>query len=419
MIRSFTSGHPGCALLVCSLAALSAVPIHAAGAQGLYQPRPVRRAFAQGTRAPDGRPGPGYWQNRARYSMTLAVAPPNRTVTGSEQISYFNNSPDTLRSVVIRLIVNIHKPGAPRAGGAGDDYLTTGVHVDRFSVNGQARPWSDEGVFTVRAVNLPAPLLPHDSLRLEFDWHYDMSRRAGREGAIDSTTFFLAYAYPRVSVYDDYNGWDTTPFNDGRSSTAISTTTTSPSRCRPTSSCGARARWPIRPKCCSRRCSSAFRRRSHPISVIHVATARCPGQGGHSTAAGERLALHGSQRARHGLRPERSLRLGCRERRGRRCRAPSRERAGRLQRHRGRLSSHGSLRESRPRLALAQVAGCALSLREDDGGAGARRDGVPDDGQRRELSRHDVFAPGRRARDRSHLFPVLHGDQRDPLRVHG
>jgi hypothetical protein len=29
---------------------------------------------------------------------------------------------------------------------------------------------------------------------------------------IDSTTFFLAYFYPRVSVYDDYEGWDRTAF---------------------------------------------------------------------------------------------------------------------------------------------------------------------------------------------------------------
>ena len=31
---------------------------------------------------------------------------------------------------------------------------------------------------------------------------------------LDSTTFFLAYFYPRVAVYDDYNGWDTMDFTD-------------------------------------------------------------------------------------------------------------------------------------------------------------------------------------------------------------
>ena len=33
---------------------------------------------------------------------------------------------------------------------------------------------------------------------------------------IDSTTFYLAYFYPRVAVYDDYNGWDTLPFFDAQ-----------------------------------------------------------------------------------------------------------------------------------------------------------------------------------------------------------
>jgi hypothetical protein len=53
-----------------------------------------------------------------------------------------------------------------------------------------------------------APLAPNDSVRIVFDWHYEVSRLSGREGAIDPTTFYLAYFYPRVAVHDDYNGWD-------------------------------------------------------------------------------------------------------------------------------------------------------------------------------------------------------------------
>ena len=33
---------------------------------------------------------------------------------------------------------------------------------------------------------------------------------------IDSTTYYLAYFYPRVAVYDDYNGWDTMDFTDAQ-----------------------------------------------------------------------------------------------------------------------------------------------------------------------------------------------------------
>ena len=210
---SFLSHRPF--LARASVAACLAVPLFTnPPPRPLYMPRAIARAFARGTRSPDGRPGAGYWQNHGRYSITLSAAPPDRTIRGSEQISYANNSPDTLRNLVVKLLLNIHKPGAPRAGGAGDDYLNSGVHVDAFAINGQAQAFPEQGVFTWQRVRLPAPLLPHDSVRLAFDWHYELSMQSGREGMIDSTTFYLAYFYPRVAVYDDYNGWDTMDFTD-------------------------------------------------------------------------------------------------------------------------------------------------------------------------------------------------------------
>ncbi len=186
-----------------------------AAAQSLYMPRTIERAIANGTRSLDGRPGPNYWENHGRYTIDVTVMPPDRTIKGSEQIVYANNSPDTLRALVFKLFLNIHKPGAPRDGGAPADYLTSGVHVDAFSVNGTATPWQDSPrSFTWQPVRLAAPLAPHDTVRLSFDWHYEISKQAGREGMLDSTTYYLAYFYPRVAVYDDYNGWDTMDFTD-------------------------------------------------------------------------------------------------------------------------------------------------------------------------------------------------------------
>ena len=199
-----------------SLLALVAMAFTPAGAQEpLYLPRAVKQAYAKGTRAPDGRPGAKYWQNRARYDIRVTALPPNRTVRGSEDITYFNNSPDSLASLVIKLFANIHKPGAPRNGGVSERYLTSGTHIDAFSVNGARIPWTDDPtVFTWQRVPLPKPLAPRDSVRLSIDWHYDVSLESNREGMIDSTTWFLAYFYPRVAVYDDYNGWDTMDFTD-------------------------------------------------------------------------------------------------------------------------------------------------------------------------------------------------------------
>jgi len=178
-------------------------------------PRNVKAAFRKGTRSPDGRPGAAYWQNHGRYNIAITALPPDRTIRGSEQIVYMNNSPDTLRNPVIKLFLNIHKPGAPRVGGASPEYLTSGVRVDSLAVNGVATAWEcNDNCFTWQRVRLASPLLPHDSLRLAFKWHYDVSKESGREGMLDSTTFFLAYFYPRVAVYDDYNGWDTMNFTD-------------------------------------------------------------------------------------------------------------------------------------------------------------------------------------------------------------
>lgn len=191
---------------------------HTAAAQTpLYMPRDIKAAYAKGTRAADGRPGPRYWQNRARYDITVQTAPPARDVRGREQIVYTNNSPDTLKQVVFRIIPNIHQPGAARDGDAAPAYLTEGVQIDSFAVAGQAQdPKTWRGPATAKVVRLPRPLLPHDSVRFSVAWHYNVSEQSGREGAIDPTTYFLAYCYPRVAVYDDYNGWDRLPFVDSK-----------------------------------------------------------------------------------------------------------------------------------------------------------------------------------------------------------
>jgi hypothetical protein len=184
-----------------------------ATAQELFMPRDIQAAFKKGTRSMDGRPGKNYWQNRGRYSIDITAMPPDRTIRGKETITYFNNSPDTIRNPSIKLFLNIHKPGAPRNGAAGADYLTEGVSVDQLKVNGENRPFNND-VFTNTSVRLPKPLAPHDSVQLDFEWHYNVSVQSGREGMIDSTTFFLAYFYPRVAVFDDYNGWDRMTFMD-------------------------------------------------------------------------------------------------------------------------------------------------------------------------------------------------------------
>ena len=185
-------------------------------AQGLYVPRNVLEAYKNGTRSTDGSPGKNYWQNTANYVINVKVNPPSKTVRGTETIIYTNNSPDALKNLVMKLILNIHKPGAARQSAASENYLSTGIIIDKFTENGVEKKLKDAGANTSLRVALSKPLASKSTVVVTFDWHYDVSEESGREGKLDSTSFFLAYFYPRVSVYDDVHGWDWMTFTDAQ-----------------------------------------------------------------------------------------------------------------------------------------------------------------------------------------------------------
>ena len=179
-----------------------------AGAQTLTMPPEIQKAYANDTRSLSGKPANKYWQNHGRYTISLTVMPPDNTIRGVEQITYFNNSPDTLRNLNMKLIVNVHRSG----GRSGVADTSAGIKVDEIKIRGVKTPWdNNEAITTNQMVDLSEPLMPHDSIKLDIAWHYNLSHRPGRDGVIDSTSFYIAYFYPRISVYDDYKGWDIQP----------------------------------------------------------------------------------------------------------------------------------------------------------------------------------------------------------------
>jgi hypothetical protein len=183
-----------------------------AGAQTLTMPPEIQKAYDNGTRSLNGKPGKKYWQNHGRYSISVTVMPPDNTIRGVEQITYINNSPDTLRSLNMKLIENVHRGGGRR----GVPDTAASLKLDDFTAGGVKIAWDNHADTTTnQLVDLPQPLLPRDSVKLGITWHYSLSHSHSREGVIDSTSFYLAYFYPRVSVYDDYKGWDTQPHTGG------------------------------------------------------------------------------------------------------------------------------------------------------------------------------------------------------------
>ena len=59
----------------------------------LYIPRNIQKAYENGTRSYDGKPGPNYWQNGSDYKIKAEVNPETSILSGTETITYHNNSP--------------------------------------------------------------------------------------------------------------------------------------------------------------------------------------------------------------------------------------------------------------------------------------------------------------------------------------
>lgn len=177
-------------------------------------PRNIKKAYQNGTRSVTGAPGPNYWQNSGVYDIQETIHPDTKSISGTEKIVYSNNSPDTLKMLAIRFVNNIHKPQSPRSGFYGKDFLDSGLHISSFKIDGNTYDINSDGWSTVNAVRLKSVMMPHSTATLEIVWDYPLSKQSGREGQIDSASFYCAYSYPRVSVYDDYNGWDMIPHSD-------------------------------------------------------------------------------------------------------------------------------------------------------------------------------------------------------------
>ena len=61
------------------------------------------------TRSASGQPGPEYWQNRADYQLSAKLNVANNEITGTDILTYTNNSPDKMSFVWMLLDQNLFK----------------------------------------------------------------------------------------------------------------------------------------------------------------------------------------------------------------------------------------------------------------------------------------------------------------------
>ena len=197
-------------------------------------------------RTASGAPGVKYWQQRADYNIKCDLDEKNLKLTGSETITYYNNSPDPLDYIWLQLDENEHSnkdnadyqsSSAMPKGGAGVQQL------ERAEISNQDNGYGDKISSltdalgkklpyvvnkTMMRIDLPAPLKPGQKYVFNVNWSYKISDRmalGGRGGyeyfpADGNYLFTMTQWYPRLCVYSDFQGWQNHQFT-GRGEFAL------------------------------------------------------------------------------------------------------------------------------------------------------------------------------------------------------
>ncbi len=196
-------------------------------------------------RTASGAPGPKYWQQRADYNIKCELDEKALRLTGSETVTYFNNSPDVLKYLWFQLDENEHSStknanyqtsqSLPRATtvqqlqGMEDEKKENGFGVNITKLTDATGKTLKYVVNkTMMRVDLPVPLKPGQKAVLNIDWYYNISDRMaqGGRGGYEyfpedgNHLFTMSQWYPRLCVYSDFEGWQNQQFT-GRGEFAL------------------------------------------------------------------------------------------------------------------------------------------------------------------------------------------------------
>jgi hypothetical protein len=159
------------------LGVLAAAASARAQTPDLHIPRNVQQAYEAGTRSWDGTPGPAYWQNRADYDIRVDFDPVTGLLRGRETITYVNNSPDTLRALILDIHANYYRIGTARDWPHSAVNLGEGAILDQISIDG-AELDPSPGAGGVQYMQngmlaaVPHVLTPGRTAVLDVTWHY-------------------------------------------------------------------------------------------------------------------------------------------------------------------------------------------------------------------------------------------------------
>lgn len=182
-------------------------------------------------RTASGAPGHKYWQQRADYVISAELDDEKQRITGTETVTYINNSPDSLNYLWMQLDQNLFAKDS-------DAYRTqTSQGLDRVPLelldslltrpdfdggykigavkDAKGLPLAHTVVKTMMRIDLKTPLAPGQSVTFSVDWSYninDADKLGGRSGyeyfpKDKNYIYEIAQWFPRMAAYTDYTGW--------------------------------------------------------------------------------------------------------------------------------------------------------------------------------------------------------------------
>ena len=171
--------------------------------------------------------GSSYWQQKIKYKINISFDVNSNQFSGTEEIIYYNNSPDTLNKIFFHLYFNAFQPNSMmdiRSRNIIDpdrrvmdriynlDKDEIGYHRIKSLKQGQNNlTYLIEG--TILEVELFEPIKPNDSSIFSLEFYSQVPkqiRRSGRDNK-EGIEYSMAQWFPKIAEYDR-QGWHAHPY---------------------------------------------------------------------------------------------------------------------------------------------------------------------------------------------------------------
>ncbi len=160
-----------------------------------------------------------YWQQEVNYVMDVTLQPDLRTIVGSIEIEYINNSPDTLHTIYLKAFPNAVRKNSPadHKRRMNNNYSLAGLKPGQEGSLRLFAPATTAGESltydsfdldsTIIAVYLSERLLPGYTVTLPFDFTTVLPEPADMRMGLEEGVTKASYWYPQACVYDRKFGW--------------------------------------------------------------------------------------------------------------------------------------------------------------------------------------------------------------------